>query len=293
MADQKRCERRFLAEIEPGPRHFSPLRAALALSQAAEPGRLPSQVLLPLLQGLPALDERLAGMGKPYQKFEALSSYFFGELGFLAAGPAENGLAVTELHAVVTRRRGRALSLALLYYDLARRLAFPLRALAQPGGVLLGSHWLPRGHVLDPADGAVLPLDAARHRVELLISGRRLAFQPQRLNPLSSRQLLERYLVAMRIVYQAEGLAEEALRAADWRVRLMPRSRAARWDRGLLLYSQDRYEDADRDLGGLLGRTGRPRDDTPERPASTVKEARENRAAVNHLLASLSGEVDA
>ena len=121
-------ERRFLAEIEPGHRHFSPLRAALALSQAAEPGRLPSQVLLPLLQGLPALDERLAGMGKPYQKFEALSSYFFGELGFLAAGPAENGLAVTELHAVVTRRRGRALSLALLYYDLARRLAFPLRA---------------------------------------------------------------------------------------------------------------------------------------------------------------------
>jgi regulator of sirC expression with transglutaminase-like and TPR domain len=279
MVTVKHCERRFLAEIDAKNPRFSPLRAALALSQAANAERLPSEVLLPLLKGLPDLDSRLAALGKPYQKFEALSSYFFDELGFQAAGDDEAGLATVELHAVVERRRGRSLSLALLYYELARRLAFPVRPLALPGGVLLGSHWLLRGHVIDPADGALLPLAAARHRVNLLLTGRHLAFQPERLLPLSSRQLLERYLQAMRGVYLAEGLEDEALRAADWRVRLAPQSAAARWDRGLLLYAMDRYGDADRDLAGLRGRGARPE---PEEPDS-----RGARAEVNSLLASL------
>jgi regulator of sirC expression with transglutaminase-like and TPR domain len=228
---------------------------------------------------VPELDSQLTSLGKPYQKFEALSSYFFGTLGFQAAGDAENGLAAVDVHAVVARRRGRALSLALLYYDLARRLAFPLRPLALPGGVLLGSHWLPRGQVIDPADGALLPLAAARHRVELLLTGRHLAFQPERLEPLSSRQLLERYLQAMRAVYLAEGREDDALRAADWRVRLAPQSAAARWDRGLLLYTLDRYGEADRDLGGLLSRGAQLE------PAEAGP--RETRAEVNRLLASL------
>ncbi len=279
MVTAKHCERRFLAEIDAKNPRFSPLRAALALSQAADAERLPSEVLLPLLQGVPELENQLAALGKPYQKFEALSSYFFGALGFQAAGDAENGFATVDLHAVVERRRGRSLSLALLYYELARRLAFPVRPLALPGGVLLGSHWLPRGQVIDPADGALLPLAAARHRVNLLLTGRQLAFQPERLLPLSSRQLLERYLQAMRGVYLAEGREDDALRAADWRVRLVPQNAAARWDRGLLLYAMDRYGDADRDLGGLLSRNGRRE---PEEPDS-----RGARAEVNSLLASL------
>jgi regulator of sirC expression with transglutaminase-like and TPR domain len=279
MVTVKHCERRFLAEIDSGNPRFSPLRAALALSQAADPERLPSEVLLPLLQGLPELDGRLATLAKPYQKFESLSSYFFDTLGFHAAADGENGLAAVELHAVMVRRRGRSLSLALLYYDLARRLAFPLRPLALPGGVLLGSHWLPRGQVIDPANGALVPLAAARHRVDLVLSGRHLAFQPERLEPLSPRQLLERYLLAMRAVYLAEGREDDALRAADWRVRLAPQSAAARWDRGLLLYGMDRYADADRDLGGLLGRSSQRE---PEEA-----DARAARAEVNRLLASL------
>jgi regulator of sirC expression with transglutaminase-like and TPR domain len=279
MITAKHCERRFLAEIDAKNPRFSPLRAALALGQAADPERLPSEVLLPLLKGVPELENQLAALGKPYQKFELLSSYFFDTLGFRAAGDAENGIATVDLHAVVERRRGRSLSLALLYYELARRLAFPLRPLALPGGVLLGSHWLPRGQVIDPADGALLPLAAARHRVNLLLTGRQLAFQPERLQPLSSRQLLERYLQAMRGVYLAEGREDDALRAADWRVRLVPQNAAARWDRGLLLYSMNRYGDADRDLGGLLSRNGRRE---PEEPDS-----RGARAEVNSLLASL------
>ncbi|MBM4118491.1 hypothetical protein FJ251_12295 [bacterium] len=279
MVTAKHCELRFLAEIDAANPRFSPLRAALALGQAADTECLPSAVLLPLLQGLPELDGRLGALGKPYQKFEALSSYFFETLAFRAAPENDAGLAAVDLHAVTARRCGRPLSLALLYYELARRLAFPLRPLALPGGVLLGSHWLPRGQVLDPADGALLPLAAARHRVNLLLTGRRLAFQPERLLPLSARQLLERYLQAMRAAYLAEGRDDDALRAADWRVRLAPQSAAARWDRGLLLYAMNRYAEADLDLGGLLSRTGHR--------APEAGDPREDRAEVNRLLASL------
>ena len=57
MVTAKHCEKRFLTEIDAANPRFSPLRAALALGQAADAESLPSAVLLPLLQGLPELDD--------------------------------------------------------------------------------------------------------------------------------------------------------------------------------------------------------------------------------------------
>ena len=280
MSDTQNCERRYLAEIDPRNRRFSPLRAALTLSQAAEPARLPSAVLSVILQGLPDLESRLKALGKPYQKLEALGSTFFDELGFRAATTGAGGLASVELHRVTESRRGRPLSLGLLYYELGQRLGLPMRALALPGGVLFTSHWLPEGHVIHPGDGAILPLSEARHRVDLHLSGHRLAIQPDSMRSLSPRQLLERYLISMRAAALADGLNEDTLRAADWRVKLSPDSLAARWDRGILLYRLDRYEEAERDLGALRKRHRRTR-------AARGGQKRA-RAEVNHLLASVA-----
>ncbi len=280
MSDTHSCERQYLAEIDARNRRFSPLRAALSLSQAADPDRLPSAVLSVILQTLPELESRLKTLGKPYQKLELLGSTFFGELGFTADSTGAGGLASVELHRVTESRRGRPLSLGLLYYELARRLGLPMRALALPGGVLFTSHWLPEGHVIHPVDGEILPLTDAHHRVNLHLSGHRLSIQPDGMRPLSPRQLLERYLISMRAAALADGLNDQALRAADWRVKLMPESLAARWDRGILLYRLDRYEEAERDLGSLRKRQRRTRAARGGRKRA--------RAEVNHLLADMS-----
>lgn len=280
MLESKRCERQYLAEIHPSNRNFSPLRAALTLSQAADPQRLPSAVLTALLRHLPELDARLGGLGKPYQKLEALSDTFFGRLGFAAATSGESSLAVIELHRVTAARRGRPLSLGLLYYELGRRLALPLRPLGLPGGVVFASHWLPRGRVIDAASGEITLLTDARHSVELRASGETVSLRPENLRALSPRELLERYLVAMRGAALAEGDSEGALRAAHWRVKLMPESVRARWDRGLLLYRLNRHEEAERDLR-VLRRLQRRRQ-------GGRAGHRRARAEVNHLLATLS-----
>ncbi len=279
MSETNHGERLFLSEIDSRNQRFSPLRAALALSQAADPHRLSSAVMTVLLQYLPELDGRLKALGKPYQKLEALSDTFFGKLGFGPLPPGEGGLAAVELHRVTERRRGRPLSIGLLYYELARRLALPLRPLALPGGVLFASHWLPAGQVINPVDGSILPLAEARHCVELSLSGRMLALQPDSPQAITARQLLERYLVEMRAAALAEGQVEDALRAADWRVRLMPHSRRALWDRGLLLYRLDRYEAAEQDLV-IIRQAHRRR----RRIQGGSQRAR---AEVNHLLASV------
>jgi regulator of sirC expression with transglutaminase-like and TPR domain len=285
MSERINRERQFLAEIDARNREFSPLRAALALSQAADPHRLPSAVLTVLLGPLPGLDARLKALGKPYQKLEALGSTFFEELGFSALDPAglddagDQGLSAVELHRVTERRRGRPLSLGLLYYELGRRLGLPLRPLAHPGGVLFASHWLPAGQVIDPASGRIQPMAETAHKLELGFSGTSLSMQAESPRSLSARQLLERYLVSIRAAAMADGDTEQALRAAHWRVLLVPDSISARWDRGLLLYRLDRYEEAEADLGALRRSRRRSR----RAPAG----GRGARAEVNHLLASL------
>ncbi len=291
MSDIINCERQFLAEIDARNRNFSPLRAALTLSQAADPKRMPSTVLSVLLRPLPELDRYLNTLGKPYQKLEALGSTFFGDMGFTALNPdddddiGDRGLSAVELHRVTERRRGRPLSLGLLYYELGRRLGLPLRPLARPGGVLFASHWLPSGHVIDPANGKILPIAEATHRVELRLRGTSLSLQADKPSSLSARQLLERYLVSMRAAAMADGDELAALRAANWRVKLAPDSISARWDRGLLLYRLDRYEEAEVDLGALRSRNRRRR---------AVKGGqRRARAEVNHLLAGMSNNQNA
>ena len=220
MADQKRCERRFLAEIEPGHRHFSPLRAALALSQAAEPGRLPSQVLLPLLQGLPALDERLAGMGKPYQKFEALSSYFFGELGFSGNDDAFDDPRHSDLAQVLARRRGIPITLALLYVELATQAGLKASGISFPGHFLVKLR-LPQGEVvIDPFSGQ--SLSRAQLEQRLVPVRRALGLQGDEEIPLglylqsaTPRGILERMLRNLEAIHRACGDRRALLQQPD------------------------------------------------------------------------------
>ncbi len=281
MPTPERIRRQFARELSSRKSGLDPLRAALLLAQAENPELSPERAEIILQGWAESFRARLDANEEPYQKILAFNRLFFQELGFTQAPNGSPGIEYIDPHRVLAGRSGWPVTLALLFGDLATRLRLPLRLMSFPGHLLFASPWLGQGNFVDPADGKLLCLDEARHRIDLHFSGQRVLLKPEQLLPLSDRRLLERYMVALQGVYLAEGQHTEALRVADWRLVLSPRSRKARRSRGLILYDLNRFEEAHRDLRPLLLRSAAGRVD----PRLGI------RARVCALLASLEKSV--
>ena len=269
-------QRDFLEEIHPGNRGFRPLRAALILAQAEEPRLDPEAADRILRVWEKRVAARVDAEAELYHKVKAFNKFFYDELGFQGPPSGSADSAFLHPHRVIAGRRGWAVSLALIYQDLASRRGIPLRATAFPGQLFFSSPWLGEGLYIDPLDGAILGVEETRERVGSHFRSGDLRFRPELVSPLSGRQLFERYMVALKGVYLAGHLYLEALRVADWRLRLSPKSRSARWERGLILYELNRFEEARRDLSHLI-----PKGQISMRASRNV-----NRAMVCSLLAT-------
>jgi len=267
---------RFLEEVHPQNPNFRPLRAALLLAQADEPGLALVSVERVLAGWARGLRLRLDADRTPYQKLSLFNRFFFQERGFRRAAVGETGLDAIHPHRVLAGRRGRDLSLVLLYLDLAERAGVPVRALSFPGQIFLASEWLGEGSFIDvAAGGRILGTRGLQSRLRTLFSGHRVLLRPRYLTTISGRRLLERYMVMLAGVYLDGRRPRAALRLADWRLFLDPASAAARLERALILYELNRFEAADRDFSAVLGRPGFAE------PSARV----DRRAAVSALLA--------
>jgi regulator of sirC expression with transglutaminase-like and TPR domain len=269
--------RDFLREIHPRNRGFRPLRAALILAQAEEPRLDPESADRILRSWEKKVGARIDAEGELYHKIKAFNKFFYGELGFQGPPSGSADSAFLHPHRVIAGRSGWTVSLALIYQDLASRRGIPVKPTAFPGQIFFSSPWLGEGLYIDPLDGAILGVDETRERVGKHFRAGDLRFRPELITPLTGRQLFERYMVTLKGIYLSGHLYLEALRVADWRLRLSPKSQSARWERGLILYELNRFEEARRDLSRLI-----PRGQISRRATRNV-----NRAMVCSLLATL------
>ncbi len=277
MKQMHEIQRDFLREIHPRHRGFRPLRAALILAQAEEP-RLDPEAADRILRSWEKRLTRLIEVETtPYNRIKAYNNFFYGELAFRQPPRGTASVAFIHPHHVIASRNGRGMALALLYQDLANRAGIPLRAIAFPGHPMFDSGWLGEGLFIDPIDGAILGVEDSKRRVERRLNRTDSRLRPQLLAKISARQFLERYMATLKGGYLAGHMYLEALRIAEWRLRLAPKSRIARWERGLILYELNRFEEAQRDFARVL-----PRVQVSQRSVHNV-----NRAVVCSLLANV------
>lgn len=209
---------------------------------------------LSVLEGMAATARaRLRGGEGPASRIAHLNQLLFGDLGFRGNLEHYDDPRNSFLNDVLDRRVGIPISLSAIYLEVGRRCGVPLAGVPFPG------HFLVRYAGPEPIEILIDPF----HRGRLLTRddcrvllrerfGDRVPFRPEILRRARNREILERMLANLRLVYEKESDFHRALRAQRSLVRLRPDSPVHLRDRGLLHVRVALFQEAADDLDRYL-----------------------------------------
>lgn len=238
---------------------------SLSLTEAAGAIALAEHPALDLAALQTELDElaarlrrRLPADAGALQRVRALHQFFYRDLGF---GGNVNDLRDADnshLHAVLQRRRGLPIALAVLYLELAGQLGLQADGVSFPGHFLIKLH-LPLGEaVIDPVDGRSLTRAELEERLEpYLRHDLRLGLETgmglsellaDYLQPASGREILARMLRNLARLHREDGDLLRLLQIQQRQVVLEPEDWSLRRDRGRTLAALGQTEAAIADL---------------------------------------------
>lgn len=151
--------------------------------------------------------DRLAGsVGEP--TLDGVRRLLFRDLGFTGDRVTYYDPRNSLLPAVVDRRRGIPVSLAVVALGVARRVNVPLDGVGMPGHFLLRDRVDPSVFIDPFARGAVLDRAACERRYHE-VRGPEAPFDPAWLEPVPDRAILRRVLHNLRLVHEREGHGAE------------------------------------------------------------------------------------
>lgn len=222
--------------------------------------------------------ERLARepADEPRRQVAALNGFLFDEEGFAGNRKQYDDPRNSFLNAVLDRRSGIPVTLALVYMEVARRAGLRVDGVNFPGHFLLR---LPNGAAVMTGGAADLILDPF-HRGTILSepdcrrllrshAGADAVFEPGLLAGATKLQILVRMLVNLKRIYVKMRSFPQGLAMTELLLALDPSALTELRDRGLLAYNLNDFPGALRDLEAYLRYTARgdgerPREDTEQ-----------------------------
>ena len=269
-------------------------RAALTIARLEYP-HLDDASSLARLDRLGALAaRRIGGLDdEPIRaRIEALNRLLFVEERFAGDRQHYDDCRNSCLNAVLDRRLGIPITLALLYIEVARRAGLVVEGVSFPGHFLLrvpaGRRDGHRALILDPFDSGAELDDAAcrallmRQLGDLNVD---LPFDPALLRPCTPRDILARMLNNLKRNYVAQRQFPQAREITALLLALDPTELSELRDHGLLAYHLDDFPSALRDLQTYLrlAPAAADRDDRDER-----KQIREHVKSLHRRIANLN-----
>ncbi len=225
-------------------------RAALLIA-ATEYSRLNLDRELFKLDGIA---EGIAGRmddDTPLYQLNTLSEYLFDELKFAGNHTNYHDPRNSFLNDVIERRLGIPITLSLLYLEVGKRLGVPLLGIGMPGHFIV-RHRDEFDVFVDPFHGGILlSEDECAERLKQVTQGS-LAWSPEFLEPVSSREFIARMLRNLKVVYLQRRNYERVLATIDRVIALQPEAAVEFRDRGVVNYRLGNYEDALEDLGAYV-----------------------------------------
>ena len=232
---------------------FPLLEAAATLAQDEYPELDVQQVLGDMDQLLARLKRRLPADAAPLQRLRLLNQFFYRDLSF--AGNVNNFYDPDNsyLNAVLKKRKGIPISLAVLWMELAQGIGLQARGIGFPGHFLV-KVTLPRGQVvIDPMNGQSLGREDLSERLEpfKLRSGLVDDFDVPLglyLQAETPRNIIARMLRNLKEVYRAQSDWHRSVSVLDRLIVLLPEAWGEYRDRGLALAEQGLTREALLDL---------------------------------------------
>ncbi len=235
----------YFATLVQSDDHFLLLETAACLAHDLHPSLDVQAVLGDVDQLLARLRARVrkspAATATDLEKLQALTRFFYGELGF---GPAVNDFYNPDnsyLNAVLRTRRGIPISLAVVWLELAQGLDLNASGVCFPGHFLVKVR-LPQGQILiDPLSGQSLSREALAERLadttgSVAASG--LGREPELPLPLylqtaTPREIIARMLRNLKEIHRSTKNWVGVLAVQARLVLLLPEDAAELRDRGL------------------------------------------------------------
>lgn len=146
----------------------------------------------------------------------AVTSHLFADAGFGGDRSTYYDPANSMLPAVLDRRRGIPITLAIVVVDVARRLGIDATVVGMPGHVLVGDGDPPRRWCDAFGDGQWLDASGARDRFAA-IHGGHTSFDPRFLAATPDPQVVARLLANLVGIYAGTGDAHRLLRVLELR----------------------------------------------------------------------------
>ena len=198
------------------------------------------------------LQSRLAKIHYPLKVIQEINQYLFVEQGFAGNDHDYYDPRNSFIKDLLDRRLGIPLTLSLVYMVISDRLGFPMDGISFPGHFIIRPQHPDLEIFIDPYNkGEILfPEDCAAKLKQLY--GYDIPLQPEYLEPVSIRRILERLLNNLKMIYLRRREPAKALAAIERSLMLNPDVPTQWRDRGLICYQLDRHTEARIDLENYL-----------------------------------------
>ncbi len=148
------------------------------------------------------------------------------------------------LHAVLERRQGVPILLAILFIEIADRAGLVVRGVGAPGHFFVKYEDNGRDRFLDPfGAGAEVPVDPLRERIEEKLAGSAMSAEAL-LQGVTQRQILSRVLTNLKGCCARRQDLTGALGAVNYTLAMTPWALDEIRDRGFLLYALQHYDES-------------------------------------------------
>jgi regulator of sirC expression with transglutaminase-like and TPR domain len=229
----------YFASLVGSDEDFPLFEAAVSVAQDEYPDLDVQAVLHEVDQLLAQIRRRLPDDAPDMQKLIVLNHFFYYELGFGAPLNTNYEPDHNFISSVLRRHRGMAVTLGVLWLELAQGLGMRVEPVTIPGFFFVTVH-LPLGQaVLDPLTGKSLSKSQLLEMQNVYLDRSGLLKETDNrmglcMASLNSREVIERILRNLKVIYARNSLLQRQLSVHERLVILLPEDWSEYRDRGLL-----------------------------------------------------------